>query len=1145
MVGPHIPFFRQAVSRPRCVVAAVWVGLAITVAGWTPARGQEPVRADAAASEAAPAPAREGGGPRIAEGRPELFYLKGEDGRLVPVPGFRYRDFVELFRLKEGLPNAARPPAAVLELVTIRADLADAAESGVAAVSVECTVRQTEAGWAAVPLALDGLLLAAPPRHEGPGRVVVDPAPAGAGFRAWFESATVPAADARHRVTLDGRIAVDRNGDQETLRLDVPAATASAVEIRSPRRDPEVVVEPAAPDRRVTVAADAKGSVVRVAGLAGRVRLRIGGRGRPAEGTAAVPRAEVDSVVRIDGRAAFTDTRIVVENLPTSATSLRIALPAGMVLREVRPPAMLRSRAGAEEQPIIEVDGVRNEAGAAVVELRCERPVDTSGARTFNAAGFAVEGVEAWRQRGRISLAIDGDWQADWTGSLRQIDPPAAARPAGFVAAFSYDDVGSATLDVRVRQRRSRVVVEPEYRYEVGAERIGFVASLQVATSGAPVPGIEVAIDPSWVIEEVGPAAVVEDGWTFEAGRLVIPFAQGLSGKARVEIRGGRQIDRDAERLDWILPVPGPQKTVTVGPAAVFIDAASDIELQPDGDETKGLFRQTAAAVPRAEGERATLAYRFDGSKGRFVAQRRFLPRRVDADVESVVDVDDRVIRVVETIRLDVLHVPLEFIELLVPDQAAGSLEVRQEKTLLDALDIVGEAATDGQRRFRALLARRLLGRGDVQVAYELPLSTLAAGSSVVIDVPFVQPADARIARQTVVVTSVKDLVAEVTAPGWKREPDSDAAQSRRAWLAARSQTGVPLAVTRRRAAAGGDVAVEAAWLRTAAFPDRREDVYTYALAGGAGSLPVTIPAALRAAASVTGAGTGLTVSLDGESLPLVPDDDGLITIDLPPRAAAERSRWLLQIRAVVPWQRGPLARWTAMPTRVVLDPPLFADGVEQSRFYWEVDSPPDEYLIGAPRYWTVQQRWEWSRLGPDRVPVVDRQALANWVRAAGTADGAAAARDDADLPGRERRAVFSGVGRPGTARPWLVPAWFIVAVWSGATLAGGLAFVYWPAVRRTSIVLAVGGCAALATANFPDVAPLWALGAAPGLLLAICAWALRAAVEGGTRTPVVPVPAGMASASSLTRIAGSAPSLLVSPTVVGSSATAAGRGTR
>lgn len=1092
--------------------------------------GQEPVAPPAS-------------GPRVVETQPEIFYMKGDDGRLVPVPGFRYRDFVELFRLREGLPNPARPPGAVVEKVTIRADLNGAAENRAAAVRVECTARQTEAGWAAVPLALDGLLLSAPPRHEGPGRMLLDPAPAGSGFRAWFESATAPAADVRHVVTLEGRVAVGGGGDQETILLDVPVATASMLELRSPRRDPEVVIEPPLPDRQVTVTADAKGSIVAVVGVAGRVRIRLGGRGRPQGGDAAVPRADVESSVRIDGRIAVTDARIMVENLPATITSLRIALPPGAVLREVRPPAVLRSRSGNNARQVVDVGIARNDAGSAGVELRCERPVSASGA-AFNAAGFAVEGVDAWRQRGRISLVVEGDWQADWTGSLRQIDPPAAARPPGFVAAFSYDDVEAAALEVRVRQRRSRVVIEPEYRYDVGAERIGFFAALQVATSGAPVTAIEMAVDPSWVIEEVGPAAVVDSGWDFQSGRLVVPFTQGQSGKIRVEIRGGRRIDRTAERLDWQLPlptVPGQQKTVAVGPAAVFIDAASDIEVQPDGDEIKGLVRQAAAVVSRAEGDRAALAYRLDGKQGRFVAQRRFLPRRVDAAIESVVDVDDRVIRVQETIRLDVLHVPLEFVELLVPDQVAGSVEVRQDKTLLDTVEIGGEAAAEGQRRFRVLLTRRLLGQGDVQVTYELPLEAVAAGASAVADLPLVHPADARIGRQAVVVTSVKDLVAEITSPGWKREPDSGASPSRRVWFATRSQTSVPLAVTRRRSVAGGDVSVEAAWLRTGAFPDRREDVYIYALAGSAGSVPVTLPAALRAAT-----GGGLTISVDGDPRAVEPNADGVITIDLPPREGGERSRWLLEIRGVIPWQRGDLARWTAMPTRVLLDPPMFATGVERSRFYWEVDSPPDEYLIGAPRHWTVQQRWEWSRLGPDRVPVVARQDLANWVRAAvkPEAAGIAVGLDDANLPRRERRAVFSGVGRPGTARPWLVPAWLIVAVWSGAALLVGLTLVYRPEFRRPPIVLAIGGCAALATAGFPDVAPLWALGAAPGLVLAAVAWGLRRAAERGPRQQGMPGYA-VASASSMTRIAGSGPSLVVSPSAVGSSAAAVGRGPR
>ena len=92
---------------------------------------------------------------RVAELAPEIFYLQDDGGQLVPVPGFRYRDFVELFRMKEGLPGPAQPPAAVLEKVAVTGDLGDRA-GGACAVTVVCTVRQSRGGWVSVPLRLGG-----------------------------------------------------------------------------------------------------------------------------------------------------------------------------------------------------------------------------------------------------------------------------------------------------------------------------------------------------------------------------------------------------------------------------------------------------------------------------------------------------------------------------------------------------------------------------------------------------------------------------------------------------------------------------------------------------------------------------------------------------------------------------------------------------------------------------------------------------------------------------------------------------------------------------------------------------------------------------------------------------------------------------
>ena len=128
--------------------------------------------------------------------------MEDDSGRLVPVPGFRYRDFMDLLRMKEGLAGPLQPPAAILENVVVRidarnvraaADMEDERSAVTCPVRVECTVRQSRGGWAMVPLELGGLLLSEPPRHEGPGRIMLDATADRAGYRGWFDAAPSPA----------------------------------------------------------------------------------------------------------------------------------------------------------------------------------------------------------------------------------------------------------------------------------------------------------------------------------------------------------------------------------------------------------------------------------------------------------------------------------------------------------------------------------------------------------------------------------------------------------------------------------------------------------------------------------------------------------------------------------------------------------------------------------------------------------------------------------------------------------------------------------------------------------------------------------------------------------------------------------------
>jgi len=1135
---------RRAAALATLLVGA---GLALAGAGGVAGRAEE---GDEPPPPAAPTErgGRAEGPPRlVGEAAPELFYVEDDAGRLVPVPGFRYRDFMDLFRMKEGLGGPLRPPAAVLENVVVRIDAggiaADAGGRGATTVpaTAELTVRQSAGGWAAVAIDLGGLLLTAPPRHDGPGRMLLD-ATADGGYRAWFDATPEPGGDVAHTIVLEGRLPCESAAASESFAVRVPVSIASRLEIRSARRDPAVRVQPAAPEQTVSAAADEEpGSLVSIAGLAGAARIRISDDRDDGDQRGAAAEAVTESTVRVDGRNAVIDATIRLAQLPPGAARLRIALPPQTTLRGVRPPASVAGRGGAAGRPTVDVAVEVDAEGRAQVELSCERPVDPSGAVAFEAIGFAVDGIAVWRQWGRVSLVVEGDWRIWWRDAttLRRVDPPANVRQQGFVAAFAYD-AQPASLPLEVRPRRSRVVIEPEYRYDVGGSRIALDARFRVAVRGAPVSSISFAIDPAWSIDEVGPAGAVDSATiSTDAGEIVVPFAQALAGDTVVEVRASRPIQKEDARVGWKLPVP---RADLVGPAVVVIASQSDIELLPDNEGITGLVRQTAAAVALADADTSALVYRLDAADGAFAATRRFLPRRVEAAVTAEATLDAAEVAVEQTIRLSVMHVPLEFIEIVVPDAiaAAGSLEVRQEETLLDPTEIAAPGGDDagddsaGTTRLRAILSAPLLGVGDVKVRYRMPTPAIPPESTVAFDLPLVLPVGAGVGRQTVTVEAPTTLSLGVRGDAWRRDVGPAIGTGPQAWSAVKPQRGLPLTLSTRRSDAARTMVVEAAWLRTRLLPGVREDLVTYVVSAAGDGITLTVPMAAAEAPATC------DVRLDGESVPGALRAGGRIALDLP-RADPAR-RWRIDVRTTVPRDRG----WAAMaarfglPAAVRLEPPTFEPPVLEKRFYWTIHARPDEHLGGLPAGWTSQQRWQPSFAGWRLVPAVTDDELAAWIVAvAGTPAGAPIAAVAAPPTGGTPRLVestfvYAGVGGPAAATGWLVPTWFAVLLASGATLAAGLAVVYQPAFRQGWVFIAAAATLGLAAAAAPETAPLVAQAAAPGAALAVLAWGLRFLAERrATRRR-----GGGLSASSLTQHRGSSPSLIVAPAVAESPAT-------
>jgi hypothetical protein len=139
----------------------------------------------------------------------------------VPVPGFQYRDFVELLRLREGMPKLPTAPEAVLERLDIRVDVRPetpaaaaeevpdaAATEGPGGLRIELTVVQAATGWVGLPLEFAEALFTEAPEHETlegpPGRFLLDASADGTGYRCGFKRAWHPPPRGAERTAAGG-----------------------------------------------------------------------------------------------------------------------------------------------------------------------------------------------------------------------------------------------------------------------------------------------------------------------------------------------------------------------------------------------------------------------------------------------------------------------------------------------------------------------------------------------------------------------------------------------------------------------------------------------------------------------------------------------------------------------------------------------------------------------------------------------------------------------------------------------------------------------------------------------------------------------------------------------------------------------------
>ncbi|MEC7294374.1 MAG: hypothetical protein VXU46_05725, partial [Planctomycetota bacterium] len=598
---------------------------------------------------------------------PNLYYVEDDLGRLIPVPGFRYRDFIDLVRLRDGLPAQPEMPGVILEKLRIKIVLPAPAEKSVAYadIYVECVMRSMRQGWNMLPIQLPELIISEPPVVVGDGEVVVtiDPSPRNGlpqssddrsslqenisssrlnldkGFLVWVNERDEKAEDegveegeseTAHTIVLKGQIPVDVSLDRDQLSFTLPAATDSKISIETQRRDPLVkfnagVIKPAI--QLIEEDDDAVGSVVEIRGAVGPTRLQIeeplGGE-IPAR---KIADCKVESVVRIDGRLATIKASFALTNLGQKEGLFTVQLPSRSVVRSVGSNAKILSRGGSSSRPQVVVRVNKTKDGNASFELVCERAIDTSSENPIDVGGFSIDEVPLWRQWGQVSISTAEDLTVEWKNQSgnRRIDAPSTLSQEGFVAAFAFDSQ-PMSLPLRVLPRKSQLVVEPEYVYHVSRNRLELSIRLQAVVRGVAAKQLSVLV-PGWKVEAVGPSSVVDSASVSEvSGVVTVPFNKPIAGEVVVELQCSQYLDPNTDELRWVTPIP---EADLVGPARMSITSESDIEIVPDTERITGMSRQVSLQPSSSSFDLPRMSYRVQADKSTFVATRRILDQQI------------------------------------------------------------------------------------------------------------------------------------------------------------------------------------------------------------------------------------------------------------------------------------------------------------------------------------------------------------------------------------------------------------------------------------------------------------------------------------------------------------------------------------
>lgn len=1088
-VGSHFPW------RMLLLTLVGWVGLSggvssaqiakraagPTTAEPTPAKpaANGPVVPSATPAPKTPAvPSAPPSPPLPGEVGPALYLLKDKDGELRAVPGFKFEEFIELYRLKNRLSGTEERPRYVIS----HAMLTGSARGQTVSLSAALTIEMNDDNWVRIPLGFSNSIVDGDPKLDGAGEVVLEYADAPSvvgraantmattertGYVLWLKAKE----KGELKVTIPLVTSVSTVGDETQLRLDAPRATIAQLVVDVPVSgalgrvsDGATLLEPQVAPNKTTFS---------VVGASGPTELAWRSPGSTVAMTPAVLEASGLIWARIDDRSVGYEAKLSVRSFGGPFDSFRVRLPPGSQLIGNSQPGVSIVALPVDEKekstaPVVEIRLDKKTSGPAEVRLLADRPRTADQVdEILELAGFEILG--AVRQWGNLGVQVVGNWQVVWgeNRGIRQVDEvPEDLRREDLVGAFEFSSQPCSML-ARIAPRRTRVSVQPQYVLTVSAHEARLAADLKYTIRGAKVRALSLEM-PGWEIDEIGPPNVVnvEAAAIEDATKFSIPLAQPLNGDLTLSITARRRLQTVEPGKSQLLEFDLPRaQAEVVAPGVVVIQPEDNIELTPRNDGLVGLsLRSTRPPIKLNVYQQDPLFYQAEGTASRFQADCKLNSQQILSSIESRLDLDERELQIEERLRYEVLYEPVEKLVLRVPRVLSlDRLDVSLDGARLTPVTLRddGQAETKDSVRVSVPLGGSRIGRCELVVSYRLPQEKLPPATSVPLLAPLVMPAEGVVKQNRAFVRSESGITVSTRRGIWsidERARSNGGGRQDGIWLtAAEPVDSIGLAVTLEDRSREASTLVEQEWIQTWLTDNGRQDRAVYRLSTSERRLRIGLPSGVKAAA--------VQVKLDGKPDLLEADPKGGAILTLPNSVGPQS--YLLELTFHLS-SRESVGSLTIEPVRLL-------PAVWTRRYYWQLILPGHEHVLLSPRQMTNESEWTWSGSYWQRSPTMSTDELSAWI---GNLNAVATP------PASANCYLFSGVGTVPDLQLRTVRRASLIFSASFSVLATGLALMYVPWLRQPGLIFAGAVAAVAAGFLIPDIAVLLAQAALLGAVL-------------------------------------------------------------